>query len=102
MVSMECDAPEPIEVGGKPETPAYPLYPYGLSISMDEKVLDKLNVDFDDWEVGDVFLLKNLVKITSKSENESTDGKRCRVEMQIIAISGQIDDEENEEDNEAD
>lgn len=98
MVSMECEPRELSEEGAVVSAPAMPLYPYGLCISLTQDELEKLEVDYEDWTVGDFFKLDALAKITSISENESTDGKRCRVEMQIVALSGEgSEDEEDEE-----
>lgn len=74
-----------------------PKYPYGLSICLTQDELEKLDVDFGDWEVGDVFHLHALTEITSISQNETTDGKNCRVELQITRLSGEPEDAENEE-----
>lgn len=74
-----------------------PKYPYGTSITLDEKVLEKINVDYSDWKVGDIFSLDVLVKITSISENETQDSKRCCVNLQITALKGEEDEEFLEE-----
>ena len=92
LVSMEIDPPAPPEES-EIATPAYPVYPCGMSVCFEEQQLEKLDVDTDDWEVGDVFRADVAFKITSKSENESTDGKRRRVEAQIIAMQGEEEEE---------
>lgn len=66
-----------------------PKYPWGLSISMDEKTLAKLNVDHGDWEVGDIFPVDILLKVTGKNASESQDGERCCINMQIIGMKGE-------------
>lgn len=97
MVSMECEPPEPIEAASEGlSAPAMPIYPYGLAISLTQDELEKLDVDYSEWGVGDLFHLHAMAKITSISESESTDGKRCRVEMQIIALAGEDEDSENQ------
>lgn len=73
-------------------------YPYGLCICLTQTELEKLNVDYSDWKVGDHFHLRAMSKITGISENETEGGKSCRVEMQIVALSG--DDEEMEDSEE--
>lgn len=86
---VACCAPMPAGEG--------PRYPWNLSISLDQEQLDKLNVDYSDWAVGDTFHLHALAKLTSKSENETQNGTRCRVELQITHLAGEDEDEENEE-----
>ena len=76
---------------------AGPIYPYGTSLRFDNEILEKLGVDISDWEVGDMFHLFSMAKVTSKSENDTTDGKRCCVELQIVAIGAESEDAENEE-----
>ena len=75
-----------------------PKYPWGLSISLTQDELEKLDVDHSDWEVGNVFHLHAFAKVTSISENETENGKCCRVELQITHLAGiESEDEENEE-----
>ena len=69
-------------------------YPYGLSISLDEKTIEKLNVDHSDWQIGDVFDLRAMARVTSVSENESENGKTCRVELQIVMLGCESEDDE--------
>lgn len=72
-------------------------YPYGLCISLTNKELEKLKVDHADWNVGDTFHLHALAKITSVSSREDDKGTDDRVELQIIALAGENEDEENVE-----
>lgn len=94
MVDM---AREPIESKDL-ETPCVPVYPYGLAITLSTPELEKLGVDYEDWQVGEHFHLFAMAKITSISKNETTEGENCRVEMQIVSLEGESEDEENEED----
>jgi hypothetical protein len=75
-----------------------PMYPPGLAISFNQSVLDKLDVDHDDWEVGDIFPFHGLIRITSKTQNETTDGIKNRVELQITAL-GSEDEDGDDDDN---
>jgi len=77
-----------------------PIYPYGLSIRLTHAELEKLNVDYSDWSVGDHFHLEAMAKITSIRESETEGGKDCCVELQIVALKGH--DEEHEFDEEED
>ena len=75
-----------------------PDYPCGLRISLTEKEFEKLEIDYSDAKVGDVFIMKCVCKITSMShyDNEGS-GQTCRCEAQITdcEIEG-LDDEEDE------
>lgn len=77
-----------------------PKYPYGLSISLTDEELEKLDLE-PDCEVGELIHLTAMAKVTSVSQNETTDGKRCRIELQIIALGAEDEDEEGEEEEEA-
>ena len=74
-----------------------PKYPSGLSITLDEKTLAKLNIEHGDWEVGDVFPVDVLLKVTGKNVNETQDGEKCCINMQITAMKGEEHKEEIEE-----
>jgi hypothetical protein len=74
-----------------------PMYPYGLSICLTQPELDKLDIDHTDWSVGDLFHLHAMAKITSISSCETSCGNENRVEMQIIALTGENEEEENRE-----
>lgn len=99
LVDMRRTPAEKEEVKESYAFPAnIPDYPYGLSISLTEEELDKLNVDFSDWSVGDQFNLFALAKITSISQNSNEDRECCRVEMQIMELSGPEDESEPQDD----
>lgn len=74
-----------------------PRYPFGLAIRFDDESLKKLEVDIGDWEVGDSFDLTCEAKVTSKSEHDTNDGKKCCVELQIIAIGAPEEEQREEE-----
>ncbi len=99
MVSMAHTTGE-IKDALAPSMPSVPIYPYGLAIRLGKDELEKLDVDYDDWEVGDNFHLFCLAKITSIRKSETTDGHDCCVEMQITEISGESEEEEENEENE--
>lgn len=85
-----------------PLMPAENKYPYGLCINLDDESLEKLKVDISDWEIGDVFPLDILVKLTSKSCNESEGGgQKCSVSLQITHIGQEKEPEAEEELEEA-
>lgn len=84
MVSMERTAPEMAEAA----SPSYsiPKYSYGLSICLDQDSLDKLDLDTSDVEVGDMLHMVCMVEVTSVSKNDTGDGEKCRVELQITHL----------------
>jgi hypothetical protein len=81
------------------QCPEDPRYPYGLAISLTEKELDKLGLK-PDCEVGDMLHLFAMSRVTSVSCHENQGGQSCRVELQIIALSVEDEDGENESDDE--
>lgn len=62
-----------------------PLYSYGLTLCFDHETLEKLHLD-DDVEVGDMLDIRAMAKVTSVSKNDTGDGERCRVELQLTHI----------------
>lgn len=96
MVDMKLTAGEKAELS--PEAYNPPMYPWGLSISLDKEQLDKLEVDFDSVEVGETYHLFIMAKVTAKSRNERESGGPCdRIEMQITHMGAESEDTENEE-----
>lgn len=75
LVSMKIDAKarekmtEPASVAAD-----RPLYPWGLSITLDNDALEKLGIDVSGLEVGGSKMLLANVEVTSLSSNESKDG----------------------------
>lgn len=103
MVDMKRTPKEKADVAGSgqmvsPSIDNVPDYPWGLSISLSEEELDKLGLGSEGLGVGDILHMHALMKVTSvsSSENENT-GKCCRVELQITHLSGESEDDENEE-----
>lgn len=78
-----------------------PRYPWGLTLTLDEKTLEKLKVDHSDWSVGDIFHLHAIARVTSVSEHENQNGNSCNVGLQIVAMGAESEDAENEENEEA-
>jgi hypothetical protein len=99
MIDMAKDVEEvkkeTAEMSGGPKA-SVNLYPYGLCLSWDEEVLEKLHID-DLPEVGEEIVVCMRCRVTSVSENERemSDGskKNCaRVELQGIEIALPEDD----------
>lgn len=96
MKSMELDDESKLDAVMPIET-AKPDYPWGLRISLTEEELGKLDLDHKDAQVGGVFHLHGLARITSVSVNKNSDGKEtCRIEAQIEDLAIESEDEENE------
>lgn len=79
-----------------PSIGGQPVYPYGLSISLGDEQLAKLDLEAD-CEIGDIIDLRAMARVTSVSQNETTDGKCCRIELQIIMLGVENEDDEDEE-----
>lgn len=48
-----------------------PAYPWGLSLTLDNDALDKLDLDEDDFKVGATMMLVAKVEVTAISSNET-------------------------------
>lgn len=72
-----------------------PKYPYGLSISLCDSEIEKLDLE-DDCEVGDALRMDCLVKITSVTRNDTESGTKTRIELQIVGIAVDSDTEDDE------
>jgi hypothetical protein len=84
------------------EAPSAPTYPYGLCISLTENELEKLGLEGDMPEIGELVHLMGMAKVTSVSEHErelpdGTKKRCCRVELQIVALKAEDEDEEDPE-----
>lgn len=78
-----------------PDLSNAPRYPWGLTISLDEKTLAKLGLD-EDPEVGDYIDLRAFASVTSVSRNERGNGEISRrIELQIERLA--VEDEDQEE-----
>lgn len=79
---------------GKPASlpkPTVPTYPWGMCLSLDDDTLEKLGLDGDLPDVGDVIHFTALASVTSASKNERTtdtgEKEVCkRIELQITAM----------------
>ena len=74
-----------------------PVYPYGLSISLCNDELEKLNLSTEHAQVGDHILMECIAKVTSISMNDTAEGKRSRVELTLTHIAVESEDEEAEQ-----
>lgn len=72
-----------------------PKYSYGLTLCLDQESLDKLDLDHEDVEVGDMLHLFAMAEVTSVSKHDSGAGEQCRVELQLTHIGLENEDEED-------
>lgn len=72
-------------------------YPYGLSISFDGVTLEKLNLENEDIQPGDLIHFHAMAMVTSVSKNSSVnrEADSHRVELQITHVAG-LEDEADE------
>lgn len=71
-------------------------YPYGLCISLGDEQLEKLNLD-KDCEPGDFIHIFAMAKVTSVSKNDTGEGEKTRIELQITHMGIEDEGKENEE-----
>ena len=69
-------------------------YPCGLSISLTDAELEKLDLD-GECEVGDMIHLFAFAKVTSVSKRDAAGGECCRIELQVTHIGLEDEDDEN-------
>ncbi len=101
MRSMELDDEDQFDMVPVSPGMAKPLYPYGLRITLTDKELEKMDLDHSEAFVGGIIHLHAMARITSVSENDTDQGKCCRIELQIEDMCVESEDEENEEDENA-
>lgn len=74
------------------------MYPYGLCICLCDDQLEKLKLD-SDCEVGDFLHIFAMAKVTSVSKNDTGDGEKTRIELQITHMGLESEDAEDEEED---
>ncbi len=76
-------------------------YPYGLSVSLDDESLKKLNIDLSDFSVGDEVEIHACAKVKSLRQSESEgSGKDSSMELQITDMCVEPPDSDDEGDEE--
>lgn len=89
LVDMALDKKDkdgPVGVTTADNTSEKPLYPYNLCISLNDEQLEKLGLS-GDVSVDDILQFMAEATVTAVSKNATTDGEKCRVELQITAMS---------------
>jgi hypothetical protein len=77
-----------------------PDIPPGLCICLTEKELEKLGIETEDCDVGDMIHISGMCKLTSKRIEDTGDGVKMRFEMGFVFMAAE--DEEREEPGEDD
>jgi hypothetical protein len=83
MKSMEFDDEDKLDALQPIAMPDKPDFPYGLRICLTEKEFAKLGLDYAEAEVGAVFHMRAMARITTITCTDGEGGKCCRVEAQI-------------------
>lgn len=103
MVDM-ARSPEEIQetVPTAPEPPKGPVYPWGLCLRLGDDELEKLGIDGDLPEIGDMVHLHAMAEVTSARSEKTRDAegneKTCRcIELQITHLAAENEDEEDGE-----
>jgi hypothetical protein len=65
--------------------PMAPSFPWGLRLHLDETELDKLGISLPN--VGEEFVVVGIGTVTSVSQNQSEDGTRKHVEVQLEKLA---------------
>ena len=63
-----------------------PDVPPGLCLCLTETELEKLDLD-DDCQVGDYLHGRFMARVTSVNKSETGGGKKCRIELSVVAMN---------------
>lgn len=74
-------------------------YPVGLTITLTDKELEKLDCD-DECEVGDMIHLFAMAEVTGVNKTQRNGENSVRIELQITHLGIEDEDEETESDDE--
>ncbi len=95
MISTEMDEDDQYDSPMMDGMDEKPRYPYGMRLSIDEKMLAKLKIDPSDLFVGGIMHMHALVNITGINISDNGDGQCCTVNLCIENMAIQSEDEEN-------
>lgn len=99
-VDMAMSPQEASDAYASPPKPDnLPKYPYGLCISLCKDEIEKLQLDIEDCEVGEMLHLHALARVTSRSNQETEAGDNPRVEMVLAFLEIEDEDKENSEED---
>lgn len=83
-----------------PKVSDVPAYPYGLCISLCEKEIEKLGIDFETICTGDMVHIHAMAIVSAKSQNENQKGVNQRIELQITHMAAEDESDEDEAEEE--
>lgn len=105
MVSMARTPAEKEEIAEDsywPSVDNIPDYPCGLSITLCQDELEKLGLEDECLEPGDILHIHAFALVTSVSKQASVDEEpTCRVELTLTHICGEDEDEENDDEEQS-
>lgn len=97
MIDLARTTKEMEEASGPMSMGSQSKYDYGLCLCFNQETLDKLSLETNDVEPGDFIHLFGMAEVTSVSKNDTGDGPRHRIELQLTHLGIEGEDEENEE-----
>lgn len=97
MVSMELDDDESMDTVMPYPMKDRPSFPYGLRICLCDAEFEKLGISPEGTQVGEIFHMFALARVTSVSMNETESGPCWRVEAQIESLALESEDDENDD-----
>jgi len=95
LVSLKMTRKEVQEKYASPPSMAddAPVYPYGLTLRLDNDTLDRLKVSKLP-EVGESMMVLAKVNVTSVSSSDSESGQNRTCELQITDLALDVDDQD--------
>ena len=100
MIDMTLSTEEKVEKRAEDMYPPpillMPDIPSGLCMCWDEDIIEKLGIDTENCDVGDMLHVSGMVKLTSKSISESDAGVRMRFEVGFCLMAVEDENAETE------
>jgi hypothetical protein len=97
MKLSKSEASETMPVEAKQDAPAYP---YGLRLELNDETMKKLGLE-ELPDVGETMMLKAKVVVERVSQNDTKDGKRQDMSLQITEMELSEGEEEEDDEDEA-
>lgn len=102
MISMKLTPAEAKQETMLAEADEAPQYPYGLTICLDDDILQKLGIDTANLPaVGAVFYIEAKAEVCSTSQYQNQDGADTRLSLQITDMSLSTTDDDAPRSNES-
>lgn len=92
--------PQEMEDASTPSPEKECVYPFSLSLSLDDEELQKLGLDCEDpeCEVGNYVEIHALAEITGKNKRDTGEGAKHSLNFQITHMNIEADEDEENED----